>query len=160
MAKVDTSKLVPVKVALDIAKIIRREAAKIAKQKKAALQSSRVSPNVYNANHIGITTPTVTQGQITVGLTLSEVGASFEYGSDPHSIPAKNSPWLIFKGTKDYDGQLIHIKQVNHPGFAPRPFIEPAKKATVKERHDLLEREVGKNIRTVTDTILRGMIIK
>lgn len=41
-------------------------------------------------------------------------------GTQPHSIDAKNAPFLVFMGR---DGNLVFTKHVDHPGNKPNRFL-------------------------------------
>lgn len=151
--------LVSVKTLLAVAKMIRVEAAKVAKSKRAPLQSNRIVKNVYNPNLIGITAPQSSKDQSSVGLTLSEVAMAFEYGSGKHAggdtypIVPKNKKILAFHWDKAHpdiprlpDGRVM-LGHVDHPGVAARPFMKDAVKNTREERLKLLRQETEKNIR-------------
>jgi len=156
MAKdLQVSDIVSVKTMLEVAKIVRLKAAEIAKRVKAPLQSSRKTGNVYSPNLIGIKQPQTTKNQIVIDLTLTDVAMSFEKGGKPHQINAKNKEYLVFDGTNNFAGQMIFTKSVNHPGSPKRPFLEPAKRQTAKQRRELLEREAGRNIRTIISGMKR-----
>ncbi|MFN2636906.1 MAG: HK97 gp10 family phage protein [Gemmatimonadaceae bacterium] len=47
-------------------------------------------------------------------------GAAIEFGSEPHVIKAKNAKALFWPGAEH------PVKQVNHPGNAPQPYMRPA----------------------------------
>lgn len=47
-------------------------------------------------------------------------GAAIEYGSEPHVIKAKNAKALFWPDAEH------PVKQVNHPGNAPYPYMRPA----------------------------------
>ncbi len=153
VSSLQVSDIVSVKTMLDLAKIVRMKAAGIAKGKRAALESNRKTNNVYNPSLIGIKTPQTTKNQILIDLTLSPVAMAFEHGSQPHPIDAKNAPNLVFFWERE--DVLFVGKHVNHPGFQAKPFLEPAKRATAQERRELLEKEVGKNIRTIISGMAR-----
>ena len=61
--------------------------------------------------------------------------AFVEDGTKPHVIEARNAKALRFRGK---DGQFIFRKRVNHPGTAPRKFMERALRETVGEQSRLL----------------------
>ena len=42
-----------------------------------------------------------------------------EFGTSPHLIKLR-------KAKIQTDGQIVYGKEVNHPGHAPRPFVEPS----------------------------------
>lgn len=81
---------------------------------------------------------------------------AFEWGSGLHStkgnphfieINARNVPNLIFQGTNEWEGQLIRVPQVNHPGVKPRPFIKPAVEKHRAALKQAVREEVNKNLR-------------
>lgn len=146
---------VPVSVLLDIAKMIRKQAALNAKKNKAPLQSNRKTANVYNANLIGITRPESSKDKSSVSLTLSDVAMAFEKGGKPHPIDAKNKPWLIFEGTNGRGNPLVKVKHVDHPGFGARPFLNPAITDTADEKRKKLQEASVKNIRTIISGMKR-----
>jgi hypothetical protein len=52
-------------------------------------------------------------------------------------VPTQESGWLIFKGTKEYQGMVIKTKEVNHPGIeaanSGQGYIAPAVNAVRAE---------------------------
>lgn len=161
---IQVSDIVSVSTMLKIASIIRIKAADIARRKKAPLKSDHVpgqrtgaGGDLYHPRNIGIKTPKTTQNQIIIELTLSDIAMAFETGEmNPHPITAKNVPMLRFPND---DGGWTVVKSVNHKGFTNlvggRPFLKPAKEQTAKERRELLEKEVGKNVRTIISGMVR-----
>ena len=156
MKNISISDLVPASVLLGIAKRIRDAAAGIAKSKKVPLRTK---------NEIGIPAPKITQNQTQVNLTLSKKLSAFEWGSGEHrtrgtpskyTIRAKNYPLLVFEGTNAFEGKKIAVPTVQHPGVAPRPFLEPAKRATRKENLEDIRRTNLSNTRL----IIKGMARK
>jgi len=77
----------------------------------------------------------VTKNTVSITIETSAAGMAYEYGSGLHDpkgahfidINAKNAPNLVFEGTNQFEGQIIQTPHVNHPGVAPRPFLQPAK---------------------------------
>lgn len=108
--------------------------------------------------------PKVTNNQVTINVLMSRTAMAFEKGSglhdpkNPHfiEIAPKNKPYLVFEGTNAFQGELIKTKHVNHPGVAPKPFLEPAKEKWQPEFKKAIAEEAGKNIRLV----LKGMSVK
>lgn len=97
----------------------------------------------------------VTKNTVSVTISTSQAGIAFEYGSGIHDpqhphyidINARSAPNLVFEGTNQFEGQIIRVPHVNHPGVAPRPFIQPAKdrhRAEIKKR---IAEDVGRNLR-------------
>lgn len=150
------SDLVPISVLLNIAKRVRVAAADIARSKNVPIRT---------ANEIGISAPTVSQNQTSVNLTLGKKLAAFEWGSGIHKtrgtpskypIVPKTAGALSFEGTNEFAGQHILTQLVMHPGVSPRPFLEPAKRAT---RQQNLE-DIRKTNLENTRLIIRGMARK
>ena len=65
-------------------------------------------------------------------------------------------PYLKFEGTNEFAGQTIRTDHVNHPGVAPKPFLEPAKQKWRPEFKKAIAEEVGRNIRLV----MKGISVK
>lgn len=109
-------------------------------------------------------TASVTKGTVSINISTTKAGMAFEHGSGIHDpqhphyidIDAKNVPNLIFEGTNAFEGQIIVTPHVNHPGVAPRPFIQPAKDKHRDEIKRKLAEEAGTNIRLA----IRGMARK
>jgi hypothetical protein len=153
---IKASDLVPASVLLDIAKRVRKEAARIAKQKHAPLTSERSgAKGKYDPRLIHISTPRVTQNQTSVDLSLTEVAMAFEYGSNPHPINARNKPLLVFEGTNQWAGQIISIESVKHPGFKKRPFLKPAKENTRKQNLEDIRKTSLANTRLIVSAMKR-----
>lgn len=64
-------------------------------------------------------------------------GGDVEYGSAPHVIRARNAKALFWPGAEH------PVRQVNHPGNAPQPYMRPAFEQAIKPL-DKLMAEVGK----------------
>lgn len=147
------SDLVPVSVLMNIARRVRQKAAEIARSKNVPIKS---------ANEIGISAPSVTQGQISINLTLSDKLSAFEWGSGIHRrrgtpskypITPKNTRALVFPGTHEFEGQTIITKLVMHPGIEPRSFLGPAKRQTRRQNLEDIRKE---NLAS-TRLIIKGM---
>ena len=150
------SDLVPVSVLTKIAQRVRAKAAEIARSKNVPIRS---------ASEIGIRAPQVTQSQTSIVLTLSGKLSAYEWGSGIHRtrggaakypITPKNGRALVFPGTNEFEGQTIITPLVMHPGVSPRPFLEPAKRAT---RQQNLE-DIRKTNLENTRLIIKGMARK
>lgn len=167
MKDVSVTDLVPVKVLYDIAKRIRAQA--VANARALGLPP-RVHDNKeegISGRSIGIPPARVTAKQISVDLTLNGVGLAYEFGSGLHKtkkaggasgkypITAKNSPNLVFQGTNKWKDQLIITDVVMHPGVAPRPFLEPAKRSTRAQNLEDIRRHVNGSIRLIVKGMAR-----
>lgn len=113
---------------------------------------------------IGVGTAKVTKNTLTINIKTSRAGMAFEHGSGIHDpkhphyidIDAKNVPNLIFEGTNEFEGQIIRTPHVDHPGVAPKPFLQPAKDKHRQEIKRKIAEEVGRNMRLA----VRGMARK
>lgn len=113
---------------------------------------------------IKVGTASVTKGTVSINISTTKAGMAFEHGSGIHDpkhphfidINAVNVPNLIFEGTNSFEGQIIVTPHVNHPGVAPKPFLQPAKDKHREEIKRKLSEEAGKNIRLA----IRGMARK
>jgi len=161
MAKrIQASDIVPTQVLFGIAERVRTAAAKIAKQKRAPLKSSRAGGDKYSRLNIGISQPKITQGQISVNLSMSNVALAFEYGSKPHSIDPRNKRalWFPYPAGKIYKGVTKYVKNgvmgittkhVDHLGFDAKPFLAPAKRATRKQNLEDISKASLANLRLI-----------
>ena len=73
----------------------------------------------------------------------------FERGAKPHGIAGRNTFLLTFPGTNAFQGQIIQVQHVNHPGMAKRPFLQPAKDKHKEQNKREIREAVGKNMRLV-----------
>ena len=77
---------------------------------------------------------------------VSRVGFSapwaniLESGAKPHLIKAVNTPMLSFFWEKA--ARWVEFKQVNHPGFAPRPYLGPAGLAAFRDMSSRILRTI------------------
>lgn len=167
MATLSNTQLVPVAVLLKIAERIRDTAIGIAKTKHAGTVGKRKTP-------ILIGKPTVTRGQIRINLLFSKDkrrgspdAAAYEWGSGIHATRgasgkyvispiSKRALWFPYPEAKIYPGAIKYMKrgvmgitteEVHHPGVAPRPFLEPAKKVTRQQNLRDLREASTENIR-------------
>lgn len=109
-------------------------------------------------------TASITKGTLSITISTTKAGMAFEHGSGLHDpqrphfidIDAKNVPNLIFDGTNAFEGKIIRTPHVNHPGVAPKPFIQPAKDKHRDEIKRKIAEEAGANIRLA----IRGMARK
>lgn len=108
--------------------------------------------------------PKITNNQVTINVRMSKVAMAFEKGSglhdpkNPHyiDIVPVNAPYLKFEGTNEFAGQIIRTDHVNHPGVAPKPFLQEAKERWRPEFKKAIAEEAGRNIRLV----LKGISVK
>jgi hypothetical protein len=141
MNTVDTiHDIVPQEVLVKIANRVARAA-----RNNAKAFSSRIP----RAIKVGTVSSTKQTASITIWLDtdIAPQAAAFEHGADPHVITARNAPLLVFMGTNDWAGQIIRKKSVNHPGIAPRPYLQPAKDDTREQNREELRAAVGRNMR-------------
>ena len=107
-------------------------------------------------------TARVSKNELAIDILISKVGAAFEFGSGKHDpknphfieITPKTKPKLVFEGTNGHKG-LIHTEHVNHPGVAPRPFLQPAKDRHRKEIKERIAQEVGSKMRLTIRSMKR-----
>lgn len=165
MRNITITDLVPVSVLLGIAKRIRAEAVAIARAKGLPGRVHDSKEEGITGRSIGIVEPRITTHQIELGITLNGVGAAYEWGSGlratrgaatKYPITPKNSKALVFEGTNRWKGEIIITPLVMHPGVAPRPFLEPAKRKTRQKNLQELRAANLANMRL----IIRGMARK
>jgi len=159
------SDLVPTAVLLGIAQRVRQKAFDIATTKNVPIRS---------VGEIVIDPPKTTQAQTAVNLRFSNNRISaFEWGSGIHRKRGTPSTYLIVPDKKRalwfpypegsiYPGVVKYTKNgvvgittqaVQHPGVAPRPFLEPAKRQTRKQNLE----DIRKTNLANTKLIIRGM---
>lgn len=69
-----------------------------------------------------------------------EIQAAFlEFGTTPHNILARRAPYLVFRGTNEWAGQWVRIKQVKHPGQKPLGLVRRAVRKIVYKSIENLE---------------------
>lgn len=154
MRRIQSTDIVPTQVLLNIAKRVRTVAASIANSKNVPIRS---------ANEIGIRTPTITQGQVSVELTMPPKLMAFEHGSGIHSkknkakypIVPRNKESLSFAGTNEFSRWQIVTKLVMHPGVKAKPFLEPAKRKTRKQNLDDIRQTSLANLRLIISGMKR-----
>lgn len=133
--------LVPQGVLIRIANRIANSARQFARQ----VGSSRI-PKAIKVGRVNATQTTASIS-ILLDTSIAPQVAAFEHGADWHPIDAKNYPTLVFMGTNEFAGQWIRVPHVEHPGIAPRPFVQPAKEKNHDQNLRELREAVGQNIR-------------
>lgn len=68
------------------------------------------------------------RGKLTGSVIVQGAPALVERGTKPHVI--KGNPYLAFTAK---DGNLVVTRQVNHPGYNAKPFLQPAIDRAIKE---------------------------
>lgn len=147
-------------------KTITQAANRIANSARAFARTKRAGKN---AAGIKVDSAHVTQQTVTINIIFDVAKSpwlpAYEWGSGIHAtrgkkgkypINAVSAPSLVFEGTNQWEGQIIRVPEVQHPGVKPRPFLEPAKKKHREEIKRAFREEVGKNTRLV----IRGMARK
>lgn len=71
-----------------------------------------------------------------------------EFGTRPHTIKAKNAPFMVFEGR---EGTLKYMRVVNHPGSPPQPHIFPIYRAEKKNIRRRLARVVNRAVKKAID---------
>ena len=87
-------------------------------------------------------------------VNVAEMARAFEYGSGLHATRGERGkyiitpkgypsgkPNLVFEGTNEWEGQIIHTPLVHHPGVKPRPFLTPAVQANRQRIKQLMGEE-------------------
>ena len=162
MKSLKVADIVPLRVLLRIATRVVDAAMEIASAKNVPIEKGSMS----------ISTPRTTQATTTIDILMNDVFAAYEWGSGIHrkskvrGAPAKypivatNYPTLQFNGTNGYPpenpGGIIRIEKVMHPGVAPRPFLEPAKRKTREQNLEDIRKASVENIKLQ----IRGMARK
>lgn len=109
----------------DIQPILAQKAASITRR-IAAQAKMNVPVKTGNLGRSIQEDPIVFSGpfRLKTGVTATaDYAAAVELGSKPHVIRAKNGQFLKFPGR---DGKPVFIREVNHPGTRPRPFLRNA----------------------------------
>jgi len=154
-----TSDLVSNGVILRAVDKIVRSARSIASQKRAGKSSRAIK-----LSPVRETNKTVVVN-IILDTDIAPEAPAYEWGSglhdtkgSPHFIDiyATNVPNLIFEGTNEFEGQIIRVPHVNHPGVAPKPFIAPALDKHRAALKKAVTEEVGKKLRVY----LKAMAVK
>lgn len=168
MRNISVTDLVPVKVLYDIAKRIRAQAVTVARSKGLPPRVHDGKEEGISGRSIGILPAKITSSQIEIGLTLNGVGLAYEYGSGVHKtkksfgapgryhMPKSAGAVMVFPGTNKWRGETIIAESVMHPGVAPRPFLEPAKRATRSQNLEEIRRTNLENMKL----IIKGMARK
>lgn len=150
MKAIKASDLISQGTILRAANRIVQSARSIAAQKRAGNSSKAIKLSTVREAKQTVSV------RIILDTNVAPEAPAYEWGSGLHStrssprfieINAVNAPNLIFMGTNAWEGQLIVIPQVNHPGVKPRPFLKPAidkHRAALKQA---VREEVNKNLR-------------
>jgi hypothetical protein len=94
-------------------------------------EHARAHPEFYKPRHgmAGLQGATRAKLEIASGPTIrarvwnaKPYGIAVHDGSRPHEIRARRAPYLVFFWEKV--GHWVRFKKVNHPGTAPRPFLQ------------------------------------
>lgn len=159
MKAIKASDLVSQGTILRAANKIVQSARSIAAQKRAGKSSRAIKLGVVREAKQTVSV------SIILDTGVAPEAPAFEWGSGLHStkdhprfidINAVNAPNLVFMGTHEFEGMLIQVPHVNHPGVKPKPFLKPAidkHRAALKQA---VREEVNKNLRIN----IRAMAIK
>src|SRR5512139_475574 len=133
--------LVPQSVLVRIANRIANSARQFARQTG--------SKRIPKAIKVGRVTATKDTASISILLdtSIAPQAAAFEHGAKRHPIFARNARNLVFEGTNEFAGLTIVTPSVDHPGIAPRPFIQPAKEKNREQNLKEIREAVGRNMR-------------
>lgn len=144
------SDLVSNGVILRAADKIVRSARSIAAQKRAGKSAKAIKLSTVREANKTISV------SIILDTDIAPEAPAYEWGSglhdtkgSPHFIDiyATNVPNLIFEGTNEWEGQLIRVPHVNHPGVKAKPFIKPAVDKHRAALKQAVREEVNKNLR-------------
>lgn len=153
------SDLVSNGVILRAANKIVQSARSIAAQKRAGKSSRAIKLSTIREAKQTITVSIILDTKIAPEAPAYEWGSGLhDTKGSPHYIDiyATSVPNLIFEGTNEFEGQLIRVPHVSHPGVKPKPFIKPAldkHRAALKQS---VREEVNKNLRVN----IRAMAVK
>lgn len=154
-----TSDLVSNGVILRAVDKIVRSARSIAAQKRAGKSSRAIKLSTVRESNKTVSV------SIILDTAIAPEAPAYEWGSGLHDtkrgahfidINAVNVPNLIFEGTNEWEGQLIRVPHVNHPGVKAKPYIKPALDKHRKALKDAVREEVNKNLRVY----IKAMAIK
>ncbi len=118
-------------------------------------EHARQHPEFYRPRHGMQGLQGATRARLTVatgGRIRAEVyntkpyGIAVHDGSRAHEIHARNAPYLVFFWEKM--GRWVRTKKVNHPGTAPRPFLQTPRRygeqRLVIRLYDLVGKTIGR----------------
>lgn len=116
---------------------------KVAEQTKANAQSLAPRKTGNLAGSITITYRTTTEAIVkptAIYGVFQEFGTGTrgEFRGTAYTIKPKTKPALTFK-TKD--GKWVTVREVNHPGIPPRPFMRPALEQALSSYQEELTRQ-------------------
>lgn len=146
--------------------VILRAANKIVQSARSIASRKRAGKS---ARAIKLSTVREAKQTVSVSIILdtniAPEAPAYEWGSGLHDtkgsphyidIDAVNAPNLVFMGTNEWEGQLIRVPHVNHPGVKPKPFIKPA----VEKHRAALKRSVKEEVNKNLRVIIKSMAIK
>lgn len=81
------------------------------------------------------------QGVIISSLKNPAYWVYVQYGTMPHKIKAKPGKFLVFENEK---GEIIRVKEVNHPGMPANPFITRTKNKVLPKFNEFFIEEFKK----------------
>jgi hypothetical protein len=84
--------------------------------KMAAEQHMQAALGEEKAKHFKLTLAGTNQFGINISVQADEVGRMLITGAKDHDIHAKGNA-LSFEGTNDYEGEMVIVEVVHHPGF-------------------------------------------
>lgn len=153
------SDLVSNGVILRAADKIVRSARSIAAQKKAGKSAKAIKLSTVKESNQTVSV------SIILDTSVAPEAPAYEWGSGLHTtkgnphyidINAVNVPNMIFAGTNEWEGQIIRVPHVNHPGVKPRPYLKPAVAKHRAQLKQAVREEVNKNLRI----IIKSMAVK
>ncbi len=114
------------------------------------------APGRFAENMVQVTTSKDGANRVTVTVGIrkdSYIARFLEFGVQPHSIPRAGkvpAPGVKPKRRKRlrvlrFNGR--YARRVNHPGFAPRPFMRPGYEASKDDAQDAMSDKTKKIIR-------------
>lgn len=86
---------------------------------KAKCKSSTITKSIRTEHGSNREVVGIDQG-IVERISGKDFSEAYVKGARPHTIKAKNAPYLVFKGRSG----IVRTKQVSHPGSPSHPFIE------------------------------------
>lgn len=152
-----TSDLVSNGVILRAVDKIVRSARSIAAQKRAGKSSKAIKLSAVRETNKVVSVNIILDTKIAPEAPAYEYGSGL-HGKNPHyiDINATNAPNLIFMGTNEWEGQLIQVPHVNHPGVKARPYLKPAIQKHRPALKEAVREEVNKKLRIY----IKAMAIK
>lgn len=152
------SDLVSSGVILRVVSKMVRSARSIAAQKRAGNSAKAIVLSPVREADKTVTVRILLKTKVAPEAPAYEWGSGLHDKDNPHfiDINAVNVPNLMFEGTNEWEGQLIRVPHVNHPGVKARPYIKPAVEKHRAELKKAVREEVNKNLRVY----IKAMAIK